>query len=137
MPQHNTPSSKSLSPARLGLSEATAWPQFISLDQSGDSVELLLRVNPELDYFNGHFAEQAVLPGVVQIHWAAQLAQHFFQLGEFVASPSVKFNSMVLPDTELTLELKFSPAKQQARFSFYNADHKFSSGSLQFGGGAE
>jgi len=94
--------------------------------------QLALKIKPELDYFDGHFPGQPVLPGVVQIHWAGECSKRLFNLTGFHTLQGAKFNSMVLPNTEILLDLHLKPEKHSVRFSFHRADEKFSLGSLLF-----
>ena len=88
-----------------------------------------------LSYFAGHFPEQAVLPGIVQIHWAGELAKFLLNLEGFAALKNIKFNSMVLPNSQLTLSLKYNQVKQTLRFDYKSQSDKFSNGVLAFNTG--
>ncbi|RBP53724.1 hypothetical protein [Arenicella xantha] len=115
---------------------AADWPRIESISESDGTLTLQLYVPDNLSYFAGHFPAQAVLPGVVQVHWVGELAAQFFALGDFQELKSVKFNSMVLPDTRLTLVLRFAANKAMLRFEYFNATDKFSSGALSYSTGA-
>jgi len=119
------------------LSEPREWPQIESIEQQIDSelvsvAELSLFVPNDLNCFAGHFPGQAVLPGVVQVHWVGCLATLLFGLLEFQSLKSLKFNSMVLPETYLTLRLEYSAQKDTARFRYSNDNDIFSSGVMGF-----
>ena len=50
------------------------FPAILStLDESPEHRWLML-ISPELDWFRGHFPDNPVLPGVVQLHWAVTAA---------------------------------------------------------------
>jgi len=91
-----------------------------------------LFIQQELSWFVGHFPEQPVLPGVVQTHWACEFAQHIFALKGLKKVSNLKFKTMVLPDTELTLKISFNQAKNVVAFSYQNDNETFSTGSLLF-----
>lgn len=115
--------------------DSALWPFVESLTYepgSADEVRLQLQVPEGLSYFAGHFPTQAVLPGVVQVHWVGELAKRFFDVGRFIELKSVKFNGMVLPNTELTLVLRFDAVKGLLRFDYHTAAEKLSSGALSF-----
>ena len=116
-------------------SESRQWPSLIDIRQAeGDAsvVELDMLIDPSLEYFDGHFPDQPVLPGVVQIHWAGECAKRLFNLRGFSTLQGTKFNGMVLPSTTLSLKLTFKAEKSSVRFDYFNAEHKFSAGSLVF-----
>lgn len=108
------------------------WPLFNSAGLSGEQIEIQLDVPENLSFFAGHFPEQAVLPGIVQIHWAGELAKFLMGLDGFMALKNIKFNSMVLPNCRLMLVLKYNQDKQTLRFDYSSKTEKFSSGFLVF-----
>lgn len=108
------------------------WPIFNHAKIEGEQIQLQLSVPDSLSFFAGHFPEQAVLPGIVQIHWAGELAMFLFEFDGFTALKNVKFNSMVLPNSQLTLNLKYNQTKQTLRFDYTSEKDKFSSGVLAF-----
>lgn len=100
---------------------------------SGAEWQLNLSIPNDLGFFKGHFPGHPVLPGVVQIDWAAKTARHLFTtLGEFKKMSNVKFSSMVLPDTQVTLKLTLNEEKAQVKFGYFNHDTNFSSGILVY-----
>lgn len=110
------------------------WPLFSGAEIDSDRATLTLRVHPELACFKGHFPEQAVLPGVVQIHWAGELARRLFACSGFSELINVKFNGVVLPNTNVTLNLGFRSDVNRIDFSFLDESQTFSSGTLAFTG---
>jgi len=108
------------------------WCQFQAFKVTDNSVTLNLYIQPQLSWFVGHFPEQPVLPGVVQTHWACELAQHFFSVTEVEKVNNVKFLTMILPETELTLSLSLNAEKKTVAFSYKNEQETFSQGSFRF-----
>jgi len=94
--------------------------------------ELSLLIPSDLSWFVGHFPEQPVLPGVVQTHWACELAQHFFLIKDLRKVKNLKFKTMVLPNISLDLELKFNDQKNTVSFEYKNQEESFSTAILQF-----
>jgi 3-hydroxymyristoyl/3-hydroxydecanoyl-(acyl carrier protein) dehydratase len=138
----------SISAEQLNQSlESHLWPRFDLVECQDNIVTINAFVPDNLDYFAGHFPDQAVLPGVVQVHWVGELAKRFFAVSGFSELKSIKFSSMVLPNQDIELTLKYLQDKGTVRFSYHSkADQtealKFSSGMLSFsvqsaGSGAE
>ena len=120
--------------------DSSLWPTVLSVDIQQDTAQFSLHVTSDLSYFSGHFPTQAVLPGVVQIHWAGELCKLLFDSSGFSELASVKFNSMILPRQTVDLSLRFNVDRQSLRFDYVGKsvdgdqtrDEKFSSGSLVF-----
>jgi len=108
------------------------WPVFKQLDCTDSKIVMKLYVPENLEFFAGHFPQQAVLPGVVQIHWVGELASFLYGLDAFYALKNIKFNSMVLPNNDIVLAMEYKRDKQTLRFDFYSETEKFSNGVLAF-----
>lgn len=87
-----------------------------------DTLSVALSLDPALFWFKGHFAVQPLLPGVAQLDWvmhyAAYLAPGYF----FSGIPSVKFQSPLLPENVVTLNLVWRADKQLLTFSYQRHD---------------
>jgi len=83
------------------------------------SVRLEIAVPRELHYFQGHFPGCALLPGVVQITWAVELARRFLQTdGSFSGVDALKFMRVIQPGDALTLSLSFDAAAKELEFEY-------------------
>jgi len=77
------------------------------LEIEGQKLSATLFLPENLVYFDGHFEDMPILPGVVQIHWAIELAcEHLKIEGEFIGVDILKFkqiisNKIVLPQKAL------------------------------------
>jgi acyl-coenzyme A synthetase/AMP-(fatty) acid ligase/3-hydroxymyristoyl/3-hydroxydecanoyl-(acyl carrier protein) dehydratase len=110
-------------------------PEIISERRDGNRAIISLRVPLDLVYFAGHFPGLPVLPGVVQIHWAIRFARRYLAADAvFSALENVKFHALVLPDTELELQLEHAPGSAHVNFTYASEARKFSSGRVVFGG---
>ena len=95
--------------------------------------ELDLEVQADNPWFAGHFPELAILPGVVQISWAVHFGHTLYGLGPGVSlMEQIKFRRPILPGARVTLALKADSAAHKLRYEYKDAEHSYSSGSLQF-----
>ncbi|WP_373976312.1 AMP-binding protein [Chitinibacter sp. SCUT-21] len=108
-------------------------PTVIAAQHSGAHCELQLLVQPDIAYFAGHFPGTPILPGVAQIHWAAQLARDYFAIdGQFNRMEVIKFQQIIQPGTELSLQLDWDESRQKLSFAFTSSQGAHSSGRLVF-----
>lgn len=72
----------------------------------GDRAEFEFRLQPELKWFEGHFPDQPILPGVAQLHIAALLAERVWGI-DFPGHDMsrVKFRRIMQPEERVTLLL--------------------------------
>lgn len=99
-------------------------------------LEVVLRLDPALFWFKGHFAVQPLLPGVAQIDWVMHYAPELLLPGwRFHSIQNVKFQAPLLPASTVTLNLSWQAARQQLTFSYQRHDgearHTASSGKIR------
>ncbi len=118
---------------RLTLPEANlSFPQILSLQDDPHGVRLRLEITPELDCFRGHFPDEPVLPGVVQLHWAVLIAQARFDFRGVPAElKRLKFKKIVTPPQELELTVS-RRNEREVQFNFDSPDGPNSEGRLVF-----
>lgn len=108
-------------------------PNLLDTQTKPDGVILRLSIPKNLAYFDGHFDEIAVVPGVVQIQWAVHYARQFLSLDlTFSHMEAVKFKELLLPGQELQLSLRYLPPATKLEFCYRAADSEFSSGRIYF-----
>lgn len=109
------------------------WPRLKSEQVSADSAELVIVPHAELNWFRGHFPGHAVLPGVVQVHWASLWGKGLLGItGEFSCIENLKFKRIITPGLELTVGLEYSSERSRLMFTFTDASHRYSSGRIYF-----
>ena len=115
----------------LALQTKPRLPVFLYSDVAADAGEWLLHVPANLNWFDGHFPKQPVLPGVVQIDWALYYAKYLgFESQSFAGIPRVKFSAIVEP--EAVLRLKLNKHSSDLRFLYESAAGVHSQGTIAF-----
>jgi acyl-coenzyme A synthetase/AMP-(fatty) acid ligase/3-hydroxymyristoyl/3-hydroxydecanoyl-(acyl carrier protein) dehydratase len=101
-------------------------------DADGE-VSLQLRIDPDLAWFNGHFPGLPILPGVVQIDWAAHFGRLHFGLDAPITQVSgLKFCHLIRPGDAPRLHLVWRAGKRELTFSYLLETRHCSRGVLVF-----
>ena len=109
-----------------------SFPRVLSLTGDESQVLLQLEISPDLDWFRGHFPDQPVLPGVVQLHWAVLVAQACYNLADTPKEiKRLKFKNIVTPPQTLQLTVSLR-GSYEIQFDFSNSGATFSEGRLIF-----
>ena len=103
-----------------------------SVDQQEKTLIVNLNIPPELDYFQGHFPDRPVLPGVVQTHWAIQYGAQYLELPDRIKKLEViKFKNLIRPNMEIALKLELKPSGKLT-FSYSHEGNVMSSGRIVY-----
>lgn len=99
--------------------------------------EVLLRLDPELFWFDGHFPAQPILPGLAQLDWVMGYGEKLLGLTlQFQSIQNVKFQSPLLPGDLITLSLNWQEKNRILIFDFRRHENDdrvpVSSGKLRF-----
>ncbi|MBL4851595.1 MAG: hypothetical protein JKY90_04855 [Gammaproteobacteria bacterium] len=109
------------------------WPKFLAFQQNNLTITIRLSVLKSLQWFDGHFPENPILPGVVQVHWACELSKLLFSITTpFEKITKLRFKTVVLPDTKLTLLLEKNVDLKHIAFLYTCDDAVISSGNVRF-----
>mgnify|MGYP000399435920 CR=1 FL=1 len=109
------------------------YPNVLTTEITDDSTVLTLLVPEELLYFDGHFDQASLLPGVVQIDWAVYFGQKIFDYtGEFSGLEVIKFKDVISPNQQVELTLQFKENKNKLLFSYQSDSGTCSSGRIVF-----
>ena len=104
-------------------------PLWLRRDAHGASATLT--ATAELAAFEGHFPQAPILPGVVLLDWAVRLGRDAFGLSFDVQRvEALKFQQLVRPGTELTVDLALVPGRLDFRFTSAHGVH--AAGRLRF-----
>jgi acyl-coenzyme A synthetase/AMP-(fatty) acid ligase/3-hydroxymyristoyl/3-hydroxydecanoyl-(acyl carrier protein) dehydratase len=110
-------------------------PPMRLLTRDRDSARLQIEVLAALPFFDGHFPDVAVLPGVAMLEWASLFGRELFSLpATLLRMEAIKFRQLVLPDTVIVMELKLKNTGQNTAigFTFTSDAGVHSSGQLVF-----
>lgn len=106
------------------------------LEQEAQRVLFELVATQELIYFDGHFDEASILPGVAQVEWAIAFGRECFDLpANFLGMQALKFQRVILPDMPFFLELTHDIAKSSLNFRYFSVTEQHASGKFFFGAG--
>lgn len=117
--------------------EDVTRPILVDRQSSATTLQLKLKLPGELKYFDGHFDDYPILPGVIQLGWAIEFARDEFSLSAAVERiDALKFFRVLTAGEEVTLELAFERTKDRLSFKYNSAQHAHSAGRIQFGAAA-
>jgi 3-hydroxymyristoyl/3-hydroxydecanoyl-(acyl carrier protein) dehydratase len=123
------------------LANPRTAPQVLSVQQDTDrpcDVQLTLHVQPDLQWFEGHFPDVGLLPGVIQTTWVVEFARRYFHLpGDFRSMSNMKFMRFIMPDTTVTLGLRYIAEKGELSFEYRERDKVCASGRIGFDAGTQ
>jgi len=107
-------------------------PEIISsMAEDQHKLTLHCRIPSDLIYLDGHFDSQAILPGVVQIHWATHFGSKLIpEAMSFKSVEVLKFQQLLMPEQFFSMTLRYDTAKQKLFFSYDSEQGVHSSGRL-------
>ncbi len=87
--------------------------------RSDENAEIELALSPDLIWFEGHFPGQPVMPGIAQVHLAAQWSARIWNWKPQTANLSqLKFRQILRPGDEVRLKLARDMERQRLIFSY-------------------
>ncbi|MGA9573134.1 MAG: hypothetical protein WBS20_04205 [Lysobacterales bacterium] len=93
---------------------------------------LLLDVGSELVFFQGHFPDNPILPGITQLHWAVAAAMRLFEFSEVPCEVKrLKFMHIIRPSSILELLLERKKINE-VEFQFSSSGQIHSTACLTF-----
>lgn len=121
----------------VGLPDADdSFPRIQSVTVDSGCLSVRFDVSSELNWFHGHFPDQPVLPGVVQLHWAVLVATAYFDVsGVPTEIKRLKFKKVFTPPQGLELTLRERDSAE-IQFRFTWEGEEYSEGRLVFPSGA-
>jgi len=93
------------------------------------NAELHLTIPRDLVYFTGHFPGAPIVPGVVQIQWAIELARRYLGAsGTFAGMDALKFQQVMRPGARVTLTLRWALSDGKLHFAYQSDGARYGSG---------
>jgi len=112
--------------------------EHVVVDREHRTISCELFVPRELRVLRDHFPAAPVVPGVMQVAWAVELAcRHGLASGPLRGILTAKFRRLVLPGMRLAAHVESGPAAGQCCFVFELDGEAVSTGRLQFGAGRD
>lgn len=109
-------------------------PEEQSETISPDAVRVWFDVSADHRYFQGHFPNLPILPGVAQVHWATLYTRKYFGVTTPVTSiQRLKFVQPVAPETSVQYRLNYDSARARLDFVFESDKGTHALGTIIFG----
>jgi 3-hydroxymyristoyl/3-hydroxydecanoyl-(acyl carrier protein) dehydratase len=100
---------------------------------SGSEDVFLFTVEPDHLAFQGHFPDDPILPGVIQVDWAIRFgAEAFGPLGDFKGLSNLKFMGVTRPLEPLELGVAYDRESGRLEFRLDGPSGRKSSGTVLF-----
>lgn len=105
------------------------YPNIIDYKNNNTTAEIELIFPKNSNFFNGHFTDFPILPGVVQLFFAKEFTRDIFNL-KFTPQKvkKIKFSSIIKPETKVKLILIKN--ENSVDYKFTNDKNTFSSGTF-------
>ena len=109
------------------------FPQILGRRLENGRLTLRCRIQPGLEYFDGHMAGQPILPGIAQVHWAEAFGRRWLPVtGRFHRLEGIKFQNVLLPYCEVEIRLDFNADSGKLEFCFESERGVHSRGRICF-----
>lgn len=108
-------------------------PSATWIERDAAHARLDIEMDPELMWFEGHFPDVPILPGVAQIDWALHFACKAFSLPDTpITMEALKFQQVIQPAARVELDLQWNSETDTLRFHYRSGDNTHASGRLRF-----
>ena len=106
-----------------------SMPLILEKKEEKENVEYKLFFYRHCNFFKGHFPEFQLAPGVVQLYWAKEFANIYFDLSLGAGQwKRIKFSNILKPDS--IVNLKLEKTDKAVTYSYYFEDKKYASGAF-------
>lgn len=101
--------------------------------EDGFLAEYELYLPATLIYFQGHFPDFPLLPGIAQVHWVMEFVRSLGIDGCVSSIERLKFVRPIRPESKLSLELKALNSQARVDFRFSDDGGNYSQGRIILG----
>ena len=109
------------------------WPEVVSEISLDGQCKISIRIPEDLIYFEGHFTDEPILPGIVQVNWAEIFGRRIFSIvGVFKALEVIKFQQLIFPSDKITITLNYNDENKKLSFKYESDKGGHSSGRICF-----
>ena len=117
----------------LFVKKPIQWPEVIRQESVDGRLSMECRIPAELEYFDGHFPDNPILPGIAQTHWAESYGRQLLSVkGEFTRLEAIKFQQVIPPECIVTLTINYDEVKNKLSFQYESKRGVHSSGRICF-----
>ncbi len=104
-----------------------SFPVILNRNEIENKIEYEILFYKSCNFFNGHFPEFKILPGIVQLYFAKEFANIHFNLelgqGQW---KKIKFSNIILPDS--IVKLNIEKKEKYVEYKFFDDSKIYSSG---------
>jgi len=110
-------------------------PTILSQQVENNQVTLVLKVDHDIQDFEGHFPSFPLLPGVTQLDWVLFYAKEILTLSlPFSGIDVIKFQEPILPNAIVTLTISWDSNKNKLQFTYFSVEKTlYSTGKIKLG----
>jgi acyl-coenzyme A synthetase/AMP-(fatty) acid ligase len=134
----NTQGKRQLSTIKSMFSDEPSPPPLPQItksiiSESGENISLSFFVPNTLSLLEGHFPQQPIVAGVVQIYWADSYAREYYDISDTAYKLNqIKFNKLIKPAAHYQLNLSRAKAGKSIKFEIYDLEDICASGQLSY-----
>ena len=106
-----------------------SFPVVLDMTSLKDTVTYKIFFNKNCNFYNGHFPDFPITPGVAQLYIATELANYSFKLNTAVGQiKKIKFSNIIYPNT--IIDLSLTRKETGVEYVFFDDKLTYSSGIL-------
>jgi 3-hydroxymyristoyl/3-hydroxydecanoyl-(acyl carrier protein) dehydratase len=100
------------------------FPEIIKTVKSSKELKLTLQIDLDLAWFDGHFENVKILPGMVAVLWAEEYLRIYYAPNISIKSvDNVKFVHPIFPGSKVELSIMIQPEDKILNFTYYDPSY--------------